>query len=78
MAARRPMPSRRLQGIQAEAGPGVTVHYAADELGNEAVKAARASDVAIVVVGNDPTCGPDMAHDWDNGIMMDHSALHGP
>jgi beta-glucosidase len=22
--------------------------------------------VAVVVVGNDPTCGPDMAHDWHN------------
>jgi beta-glucosidase len=28
------------------------------------VQAARAADVAIVVVGNDPTCGPNMAHDW--------------
>jgi len=32
------------------------------------VTAAKASDIAIVVVGNDPTCGPNMAHDWtDNG-----------
>jgi beta-glucosidase len=53
-----------LQGIRDEAGPGVKVNYAADEIGNAAVDAARASDVAVVVVGNDPTCGPDEAHDW--------------
>jgi beta-glucosidase len=53
-----------LEGIKAEAGPGVQVNYAADELGNAAIKAAMASDVAVVVIGNDPTCGPDMAHDW--------------
>ncbi len=53
-----------LQGIKDELGPGVTVNYAASELGNAAVAAARKSDVAIVVVGNDPTCGPDMGHNW--------------
>ncbi len=53
-----------LDGIKAELGPNVTVNYAADETGNAAVSAARKSDVAVVVVGNHPTCGPDMAHDW--------------
>jgi len=53
-----------LEGIKAEVGPGVKVNYAADELGNAAIKAAKDSDVAVVVIGNDPTCGPDMAHDW--------------
>ena len=53
-----------LQGIKDEAGPNVKVTYAADEIGNAAVNAARASDVAVVVIGNDPTCGPDMPHDW--------------
>jgi len=53
-----------LQGIKDEVGPNVKVTYAANELGNAAVKAARSSDVAVVVIGNDPTCGPDMAHDW--------------
>jgi beta-glucosidase len=53
-----------LQGIREEAGPGIKINYAADEIGNAAINAAKASDVAIVVVGNDPTCGPDMAHDW--------------
>ncbi|HTD96252.1 MAG TPA: glycoside hydrolase family 3 C-terminal domain-containing protein [Edaphobacter sp.] len=53
-----------LQGIKNAVGPGVKVTYAADEIGNAAVNAAKSSDVAVVVVGNDPTCGPDMAHDW--------------
>jgi beta-glucosidase len=57
-----------LQGIKAAVGPGVSVHYAADNSADAAVQAAKESDVAIVVVGNDPTCGPNMAHDWtDNG-----------
>jgi len=56
-----------LQGIKEELGPDIAVNYAAEELGNAAVNAARKSDVAIVVVGNDPTCGPDMAHDWYTG-----------
>jgi beta-glucosidase len=60
----RPYTVTPLQAIKEEAGPHVQVNYAADELGNAAVNAARASDVAVVVVGNDPTCGPDMAHDW--------------
>ncbi|HEV2418579.1 MAG TPA: glycoside hydrolase family 3 C-terminal domain-containing protein [Terriglobia bacterium] len=54
-----------LEGIKAEVGPGVAVNYAADNTDDAAVKAARASDVAIVIVGNDPTCGPDMAHAWN-------------
>jgi len=53
-----------LEGIKAEAGGGVTVNYAESELGGAAVAAARKSDVAIVVVGNDPTCGPDMQREW--------------
>jgi len=54
--------------IRAAVGPAVTVNYAADDAGGAATSAASASDVAIVVVGNDPTCGPNMAHDWtDNG-----------
>jgi beta-glucosidase len=53
-----------LQGIQAAAGDKVKVNYAADNTGGAAVKAARESDVVIVVVGNDPTCGPNMANDW--------------
>jgi len=57
-----------LAGIRAAAGPGVTVNYAAGDVVGAAAAAARSSDVAIVVVGNDPTCGPNMATDWtDNG-----------
>lgn len=59
-----PYASTPLAGIRAAAGAGVTINYAADNAGDAAIKAARASDVAIVVVGNDPTCGPNMAHDW--------------
>ncbi len=55
-----------LEGIRNAVGPNVKVNYAADEIGNAAVHAAQTSDVAVVVVGNDPTCGPDMAHDWHN------------
>jgi beta-glucosidase len=57
-----------LQGITEAVGPGVKVNYAADELGNSAINAAKASDVAVVVIGNDPTCGPDMAHDWHDTV----------
>ena len=53
-----------LAGITAAAGPNITINYASTELGQQALLAAKNSDVAIVVVGNDPTCGPDMAHDW--------------
>jgi beta-glucosidase len=53
-----------LDGIKAAAGPDVTINYAADNADGAAVMAARASDVVVVVVGNDPTCGPNMAHDW--------------
>jgi beta-glucosidase len=55
-----------LAGIKAALGPDVTVTYAADNTDNKAVAAAKAADVAIVVVGNDPTCGPNMAHDWND------------
>jgi beta-glucosidase len=43
-----------LDGIKSKVGTGVKVTYAAD--GAAAVDAARASDVAVVVVGNHPTC----------------------
>jgi len=57
-----------LDGIKAAVGPDVKVNFAHDDTDGAAVAAAKASDVAIVVVGNDPTCGPDMAHAWtDNG-----------
>jgi beta-glucosidase len=53
-----------LEGIRAAVGPGVQVNYAADNSDGAALKAARESDVAVVVVGNDPTCGPNMGKEW--------------
>jgi beta-glucosidase len=56
-----------LQGIRDAVGPGVTVNYAPDDAAGAAVKAAASSDVAIVVVGNHPTCGPNMGKEWTKG-----------
>jgi beta-glucosidase len=53
-----------LDGIRAALGPDVRVNYAPDNAGGAAERAARASDVAVVVVGNDPTCGPNMGKEW--------------
>ena len=47
-----------LEGIKKKLGSGVVVKYAADNKDDAAVKAAKASDVAVVVVGNHPLCGP--------------------
>jgi beta-glucosidase len=44
-----------LEGIRSKLGAGVQVRYSAD--GREALENARTSDVAIVVIGSDPTCG---------------------
>ncbi len=55
-----------MQGIKDELGPNVKVNYAAYDAPDgegDALKAASESDVAVVVVGNDPTCG-DEAHEW--------------
>jgi beta-glucosidase len=46
-----------LDAIKAKLGPGVAVTYAADNTGGAAAKAAQAAEVAIVIVGNHPTCG---------------------
>jgi beta-glucosidase len=57
-----------LQGIKDEAGPNVKVNYAPYDTQageDDAMKAASESDVAVVVIGNDPTCG-DEAHAWYN------------
>ena len=53
-----------LEGIKAALGPDVQVRYTAQQEGADAINAARSSDLAIVVVGNDPTCGPNMGHEW--------------
>jgi beta-glucosidase len=57
-----------LQGIKDLVGPDVKVNYAAYDTQageDDAMKAASGSDVAVVVIGNDPTCG-DEAHAWYN------------
>ncbi len=59
-----PYKTTPLDGIKAALGPGVTVTYA--EGGDAAVAAAKGADAVIVVVGNDPTCGPNMANDWND------------
>ncbi len=45
-----------LAGIRNKVGSGVEVKYAKSNENGEAVRLARSSDVAIVVVGNHPTC----------------------
>ena len=46
-----------LDAIRKKVGPGVSIATPADTSENAAVEAAKASDVAVVVVGNNPTCG---------------------
>ena len=53
-----------LEGIRRAAGEDIKVTHAFDNQDGAALKAARASDVAIVIVGNDPTCGPHMDQEW--------------
>ncbi|MGB7758897.1 MAG: glycoside hydrolase family 3 C-terminal domain-containing protein [Bryobacteraceae bacterium] len=46
-----------LAAIRAKVGPGVEIRHVVDNTDGAAVKAAKSADVAIVVVGNHPTCG---------------------
>lgn len=46
-----------LDGIRNKVGASVTVTFAADNTNGAAVNAARAADVAVVLVGNHPICG---------------------
>jgi beta-glucosidase len=45
-----------LEGIKNKVGPGIKINFALDNDNHAAVEAAKASDVAIVVIGNHPTC----------------------
>jgi beta-glucosidase len=45
-----------LQGLKDKVGSGITVNYAPKGDVDAAIKAARESDVAVVFVGNHPTC----------------------
>lgn len=53
-----------LQAIKDAVGPGVAINQVLDQNGSAAVAAARKSDVAVVIVGNDPKCGPNMGSEW--------------
>jgi len=50
-----------LQGIKAALGKNVRVDFAPSNDGDAAVKVARGADVAILVVGNHPTCNAGWA-----------------
>ncbi len=50
-----------LDGIKAKLGSGVQVMFAHDNADDAAVKIARGADVAIVIVGNHPTCNAGWA-----------------
>jgi beta-glucosidase len=50
-----------LEGIKSKLGSGVQVSFAHDNTDDAAVKIAKAADVAIVVVGNHPTCNAGWA-----------------
>lgn len=50
-----------LDGIKNRLGAGIKLAFAHDNSRGEAVKIARAADIAIVVVGNHPTCNAPWA-----------------
>ena len=56
-----------LAGIKKLAGAGVTVNYAKGDDINQAVAAAKMSDVAVVFIGNHPTCNAGWNHCPDPG-----------
>jgi len=61
-----------LQGIQKAVGPDVKVNYAAyDTPAGEdaALDAASHSDIAVVVIGNNPTCGDEGRAWYDHGTL---------
>ena len=53
-----------LQGIKEAVGSGIVVNEVMAQSGAAAVASARKSDVAVVIVGNDPKCGPTMGSEW--------------
>jgi beta-glucosidase len=67
-----------LDGIKIKLGSSVTVNYAASNDNDAAVNAARTADVAIVVVGNHPTCNAGWAKcplPSDGKEAMDRSSI---
>jgi len=70
-----------LEAIQQKAGAGITVSYASDNSDNIAVDMARNADVAIVLVGNHPTCNAGWAEcsePTEGKETVDRQALHLP
>ena len=66
-----------LDGIRQAVGPQVKINYAAYDTPDgedAALQAASSSDVAVVIVGNNPTCG-DQAHAWFNTPSGDGGTL---
>ncbi len=61
-----PSPVTPLAGIRKLLGNGITVNFAANDA-DEAVKMARASDMAIFFAGNHPTCNAGWNHCLDPG-----------
>lgn len=51
-----------LQGIRSYVGSATKIHFAANNDKGAAVEAARSSNIAIVFVGNQPTCGMGWGH----------------
>ena len=67
-----------LDGIKSLAGSAITVKYAANNDSDAAVKAAHESDVAVIFIGNHPTCNAGWNHCPDPGEgkeAMDRKAL---
>lgn len=65
-------------GITAKVGTGVTINYAANNASGAAADAARSSDVAIVFIGNHPTCNAGWAqcpNKSEGKEAMDRSAI---
>lgn len=60
-AAKYPYSVTPLEGIQHKLGVSTVVHYVESNDTDAAVQAAKDSDVAIVVVGNDPICGAKLS-----------------
>jgi len=68
-----------LKAIEDKLGAGIAVNYAANNDEDAAVKAAKASDVAVVFVGNHPTCDAPWARcptDSDGKEAMDRRAIN--
>jgi beta-glucosidase len=68
-----------LDGIKNKVGAGVKVNFALTNYNGAAVEAAKASDVAIVVIGNHPTCGTNQfggkCEDSDGKESIDRKSI---